>query len=380
MKAKAVLLGVLLAVSFSRAGEAHYPEFSWDTVPVAFHFGKDDGIMTREEAEFVASRSNFICLEKGHGDDRFGSTEAGIEAEATQLKRLNPKMKVLFYWNAFLDYSSYDAHREYRRHPEWWLRTKSGELDRKKGKIMRYDLSNREVRAWWTGVAANAVVNGHCDGVFMDAFPQVTGQANRRLWGDEKYAAIQQGLRDLIQETRRRLGDDKLIVFNGIRSTRHWSMGFDFPLADGAMIEHFGHFASGSKESMLRDILEMERAGKAGRIVILKAWPGFTFTDRRAMSKPLEEKRRIARANLLFPLACFLAGAQEHCYFIYSWGYRMKDGCLEWYPEFDRPLGEPLGGMTREGWELRREYRHASVWVNLESRKARITWKGDAGK
>lgn len=365
-----------LFVSAVQANDARYPEFRWDTVPIAFHFGKSDGLMTKKEADFVASRSNFICLEKGHASNSFGSTEAGIEAEARQLKRLNPKMKVIFYWNTFLDYSMYEAHEEYGKHPEWWLRTQDGELDLKKRRLMRYDLSNAKFRGWWTDVAAEAVIEGSCDGVFMDAFPQVKSQANRNLWGDAKYDAIQQGLVDIVGETRRKIGDDKLIVYNGIRSTPRWSLGFDYlEHADAAMIEHFGYFQSSSKEMMLKDILEMERAGKAGKIVVMKGWAGFTFVDPEAMKKTLEEKRKIARENLTFPLACFLAGAQENCYFIYNWGYRIDNGCLEWYPEFDRPLGEPLGEMVRDGWRLSREYKHASVRVDLESHEAEIRWR-----
>jgi len=48
---------------------------------------------------------------------------------------------------------------------------------------------------------------------------------------------------------------------------------------------------------------------------------------------------------------------------------------LEWYPEFDKPLGNPLGDMVRNGWELSREYAHASVWVDLESKEAEIQWR-----
>jgi hypothetical protein len=299
----ALVASSFLFVSAVQAVDGRYPEFSWDTVPIAFHFGKHGGLMTKEEAEFVTSRSNFICLEKGHASKAFGGTEAGIEAEARQLKKLNPKMKVIFYWNSFLDYSMYQAHEEYGKHPEWWLRTQDGKLDLKKGRLMRYDLSNAEVRDWWTDVAAEAVMNGSSDGVFMDAFPQVTSQANRKLWGDEKFEAIQRGLKDLIRETRRKIGNEKLIVFNGIRSTPKWSAGFDYPEhIDAAMIEHFGYFQSSSKEMMLKDILEMERAGKAGKIVVMKGWSGFTFIDRDAMKKPLEEKRRIAKESLLFPL------------------------------------------------------------------------------
>ena len=352
-----------------------YPEFSWDKVPIAFHFGKRSTLMTAEEAEFVSSRSNFISLEKGHASPQFGSTEVGIEKEAQQLKKLNPKMKVIFYWNTFLDYGMYEAHDEYQKHPEWWLRKLDGELDLKNGKMKRYDLTNPEVRDWWTDVAAKAIVEGSSDGVFMDAFPQVASPANIELWGQEKYNAMQVGLKDIIRETREKIGDDKLIVYNGIRSTPTWSAGFDFPEhTDCAMIEHFGHFNSGTKESMLKDILEMEKWCKAGKIVVMKGWAGFTFIDREAMSKSLEEKREIAKKSITFPLAAFLVGAQENSYFIYNWGYRMENGCLEWYPEFDKPLGEPLGDMVKEGWKLSREFKHASVWVNLDTRDAEIKW------
>ena len=67
------LLSVLVMINFYTNAQnrpkdrsAHYPTFSWETVPVAFHFGKRSALMTPEEARFVASKSNFICLEKGH--------------------------------------------------------------------------------------------------------------------------------------------------------------------------------------------------------------------------------------------------------------------------------------------------------------------------
>jgi hypothetical protein len=152
----------------------YYPGFSWETVPVAFHFGKTASLMTEEEAQFVASHASFICLEKGHASEQFGYTEKGIDRESMQL--------------------------------------------------------------------------------------------------------------------------------------------------------------------------------------------------------PLERKREIAAKNITFPLEAFLVGAQENSYFIYNWGYRMEHGCLEWYPEYEKELGMPLAGAERAGWVLRRDFRHASVWVNLETRQSAINW------
>ena len=74
-------------MSAVQANDARYPEFSWDTVPIAFHFEKGGGLMTKKEAEFVASRSNFICLEKGHASRAFGGFFA------TSPGPLSPKRK-----------------------------------------------------------------------------------------------------------------------------------------------------------------------------------------------------------------------------------------------------------------------------------------------
>jgi cephalosporin-C deacetylase-like acetyl esterase len=113
----------------------HYPKFSWDKVPVGFHFGKQGKLMTADEAKFVASHGSFICLEKAHASRQFKFTEDAIEQEAQQLKKINPDLKVIFYWNTFLDYPMFRAHQNYQRHPDWWLKTTDGTLDKKKGSL-----------------------------------------------------------------------------------------------------------------------------------------------------------------------------------------------------------------------------------------------------
>ena len=369
------LAGLSSLLCFSQNPDA-YPNFSWDKVPVAFHFGKKKNLLTNAEAQFIASKTNFVVLEKAHGFPTYKYSEEAILEDAKKLKTYNKDAKIVFYWNAFLDYPMYKAHNDYEANPQWWLKTKEGELDLKNGKIKRYDLSNNEVREWWVDVAEENISNQDIDGVFFDALIQVLAPSNKRLWGEEKYTAIKQGLKDLIKETRERIGKDKLIVYNGIRSTPTRNTGNNFPEnTDAIMIEHFGHFNSRTKESMLLDILEMEKAGKSGKIVVFKTWPGFAWVDKNAMAKSAKEKRKIAENNIQFPLASFLVGAQEHSYFIYNWGYRLEMGCLEWYPELDKSLGKPLNEMQRNGWELTRKYQHADVWVNLETKEAQINWK-----
>ena len=370
------LIGLFLVQASFSQNDNHFPTFSWDKVPVAFHFGKKGDLLTKKEAKFVASHSNFVVLEKAHGFPKYKYSEESIAADAAVLKKFNKDMKVVFYWNAFLDYSMYKAHNEYQKHPDWWLKTAKGELDLKSDKIKRYDLSNKKLRKWWANIADKNLKNKNIDGVFFDALNQVTSPGNKRLWGVEKYNAIQQGLKDLIKETRCKIGDDKLIVYNGIRSTPLRITGNDFPEnTDAIMIEHFGYFNSRTKESMLSDIQEMEKAGKTGKIVVFKAWPENSWLNKKFMAKSEKVKKKISKEHLNFALASFLAGAQKHSYLIYNWGYRLSMGSLSWYPEFNKPLGKPLNDMQTNGWILTRDYEYASVWVDLENKKAKIDWK-----
>ena len=369
-----ILLNALALIPSALANPG-WPEYSWDTVPVYIHFGDNEGL-TDEEIQFVATHSDFVSLEKGHGAKTHGSTEKGIEHDAVRLKEVNPELKVIYYWNTFLDYPMFAAHEVYASHPEWWLKTLDGSLDKKSGKMKRYDLSNAEVREWWTDEVSKAVNGGSCDGVFADAFPQIASPANIKLWGKQKYDAIQEGLIETLKLTREKIGPENIILYNGIRNTDTLKFGMQYlDYADAATIEHFDQFHSRSKESIALDISNTIEAGKKGKIVVMKAWPGFNFTESEISDIPYEELLAKARENITFPLACFLVAAQPHAYFCYTWGYRENHGSLDWYEEFDKPLGPPKRDAVRNGWEYSRSFEHADVWVDLETKRAEISWR-----
>ena len=48
---------------------------------------------------------------------------------------------------------------------------------------------------------------------------------------------------------------------------------------------------------------------------------------------------------------------------------------FDWYPEFDKPLGAPKGDAKRDGFKYTREFEHASVFVDLKTKTAKIDWK-----
>jgi hypothetical protein len=346
------------------------PRFSWERVPVYAHVGKQSDDFTPEQLGFLAEHFPLISIEKRQAIRTRGSTEAGIAEAARGIKLRNPHAKVLFYLNTFLDIPGYEANQSFPKGGH--LTDLAGKPVMVREQLGTFDLTRADVRGWWSDTAAKAVIDGPCDGIFADALLQVEHPQKRKLLGDAKYIAMNGGLVDMLKEARLKSGDGKLILINGLRGGEGKAF---LPFADGAMIEHFGHFKASGKEAMAEDMAAMRDAALAGKIVCMKAWPGFSWLDKEMMGKTHAELAALARERLAFPLACFLAAAEANCYFCYTWGYGEEHGTFDWYPEFDKPLGEPQGAANRDGWIFRREFAHASVVVNLETKTSRIDWK-----
>jgi hypothetical protein len=375
----------LVLVLVSTAGfaeESHRPPFSWDTVPLYSHFGDPEGL-SDEDVDFIASNYDFIVLEKAHGMAKYGDTEQGTLVDVARIKAANPAATMLYYWNLLLDYPVYAASERRVYDPSWFIHHKDGGLDLKEfgtDGLRRYDLSNPDWRRWWVSHAADMLEQGSMDGVFLDALPQIALKpaGNIEKWGAGKYAAIERGIGETLSDLRQAVGPDKILIYNGIRSVPggwdHGGMKY-LDYSDGAIIEHFNVLASQEPEQIAQDIERMTRAGKAGKVVILKAFPGFLWIDEEAMKMPEAEKLRLAQERITFPLAAFLIVAQEHSYFNYTWGYRAEHGAYAWYPEYDKRLGPPKGDARQDGYEYRREFEYASVYINIETKEATIDWR-----
>jgi hypothetical protein len=346
--------------------------FSWDRVPLNLHFGQRNGDLTDAEIDFIATHSTLIALEKSHGLAAHGSTEAGIAATARRIKQRNPAAKVLFYFNAFINWPGYDAFKTYR--DEWTLRSPTGEIITHPSGTPRPDPSNAAFREWWSEIVAAANRDASLDGVFADALPQALSPGLAKQVGAAKAHAIVQGLREMLALTKRKLGADRLVLVNGLRTTDFREL-LDWEGIDGLMIEHFGAFKTDSPTDIKADLDSLALAAAKGKFVVLKGWPGFNWTDTAMMQRPHAELLQLARERITFPLACFLVAAQPGSHFCYSWGYREEHGMLESYPELERPLGPPQGEATWRGLTATREFAHASVFVDLTTQQARIDWR-----
>ena len=349
-----------------------FSSFCWDRVPVNIHFGKRIGDVTDEEIDFIATHSEFVTLEKSHGIEPHGSTERGIAATSTQLKKRNPRVKVLFYFNTFVNWPGYDAFKTYRS--EWTLRGLDGQVVNHPSGTPRPDPSNADFREWWSEVVVNAIRNGRLDGLFADALPQSRAPSLTKIVGSEKQLAVIDGLQQMLALTKRKLGTDKIILANGIRAGQYLDV-LDWDGIDGVMIEHFDAYNSRMPQDLKADLDSMGIAAKKGKFVVLKGWPDFTEEEKGQGKRSHSEQLRIARERITFPLACFLIGAQPGCHFGYAWGYREADGGLDAYPELERPLGPPKNEATWNGLIATRDYAYASVWIDLQTKQARIDWK-----
>lgn len=346
--------------------------FSWDKVPLNIHFGKRTSDMTDAEIEFVAKHGNLVALEKGHGASAHGSTEAGSVDTARRIKARNPKVKVLFYLNSFINYSGYESYATYR--DEWTLRDTADDKVIKIRDVTRPDPSNPEFREWWSDVVAATMERGPLDGVFVDALPQALSPALAKQVGPAKAKAVVAGLAEMLAMTKRKIGPGRILIANGTRGTNYREI-LDWEGIDGVMIEHFDAINTTEPADLKADLETIALAAAKGKFVSIKGWPGFTFIDKEAMSMPHEKKLRLARERITFPLACFLAAVQPGSVFCYSWGYTHPDGMLESYPELQRPLGPPRADAVWDGFTATREFAHAKIWVDLAAKEARIEWR-----
>jgi hypothetical protein len=351
MKATLTLLTALLLAPFSarilhaedaptpaRNGPAQlFPSFQWERVPVNIHFGKRSE-MTDDEIAFVASHSELVTLEKSHGVEAHGSTEKGTAATAVRLKQRNQRVKVLFYFNAFVNWPGYDAFKTYRS--EWTLRGADGQIAKHPSGTPRPDPSHAEFREWWSETVAQAVKSGNLDGVFADALPQSRSPALAKRLGSEKQQSVVDGLRQMLALTKRKLGNDKIVLANGIRAGQHLDF-LEWEGIDGVMIEHFDAYHSKAPEDLKADLDSMALAAAKGKFVVLKGWPALTAAESQVKGRSRAEQLRLARERITFPLACFLIGAQP------AW----------------------------KGLTATRDFAHASVWIDLANKQARIDWK-----
>ena len=379
------LMATLLSLCFSPARAdavglaSAFPRFSWDKVPVYQMFAHGERLLEDSEVREIASISGFICIEKQHGFKPLGGSDLGTRHEIPRFKAIDPNLKCLFYFNSafaytFVTYSKVFGFGKVDDKFKSFLITDpaTGELAHR-GHQYLFDVLNPEFRKWWADTAGRCVRESGADGLFVD---QMHGFAYLR---PQKRTEVAKAQAELMRMAKTAIGPDRILLLNNAADIPEL-----FAIGDAFMLEHYDPKLL-SKEAMLKDWALLKKISEANKIAVWRI--GVEIEDRTAeggASKPrLSDAVYDARARkqLPFYLAAFLIGAQPYSYFQYGWGWELKTGPLAGFPEFKRPLGKPLGDFTRpdpNGWIFRREFEHASVWLDLNAREGKIEWKSAA--
>lgn len=387
MKAPLFLFLLLSVFSLSLANDK-FPDFSWDKVPYYMHFSKLLDTFTDEEIDFIASRSSFVCIEKSHNFRKTGDMRPSLKLDAERLRAKNPNIKILAYLSLTTDYPFYKI--ELPENSPNWIKKNDEFVTSHHGDFRRFDLSKADIRIRLLELAKELMTTYGCDGIFLDEMG-LSKASRLESWykfSPEHAQAAEQGLHSLMNDIKQ-FGKDnnKIIIFNGIfsrlnkKSKQLEVEGSELlPGMDGAMLEHFNHFASMSPAAIASDIEQIKIIAEQNKIGLVKGMPeSFDWVSPDILKQHTpEELAQIARDELGFTLACFLVAAQKNSYFNYSWGYHIVGkndyGNLKWYEEFDKKLGKPLSDAVVEGFLYKRSFEYCNVWVDLKKHSYEIIW------
>lgn len=363
--------------------KAYYPDFSWDTVPVYMMFADDNRLLEDSEVQKIASETDFICIEKNHGQSTLGDAELGLIHEQKAFKKVKPSITVLAYQNAALAYpfthyikpltpQNIESHPDMKEH--LMIDPETGNYYEMFG-VYGFNVLNPNTREWWSDSAANMVKVSDADGIFID---QMHGF--EWLYPLEERPTVAAGVADMLRMLKSKIGEDKILLAN---NGAHIEAVFD--IADAFMFEHYNRQQTHTPENLYQDWQLMKKIADAGKMCIYrigaKPEPGHALEkDGRAdwIGPNAPAWEALSKEQLPFYLAVYLIGAQPYSYFQYGWGWTLTTGPLVDYPALQKPLGPPLGEYQRESeesWIFTRSFEHADVWVDLETRESRIDWK-----
>ncbi|WP_231617505.1 putative glycoside hydrolase [Novipirellula aureliae] len=354
-----------------------FPEFSWETTPMYYHFGDIDRVLKPEEVKFISERTGFICIEKSHGFKMLGDAVLGAKHEADAFHEMKPDTKVLYYFNSLIAWPFTQFNKEFTpagiaKNPdlkEFLIRnSRTGELqfmENRNGADVAYSFNalNPEFRTWWIDSVMKGLEISDCDGVFIDRMNVAgrPGDAKEKVKG-EMMAAL-----------RERLGPDKILLGNNAADNEEV-----FSSCDAFMFEH-AKPEKITKENILKEWGDLLRVAKAGKISVYRfGVKGGSRPAAGVEETPTEKMARWSREQFEFYQACYLIGAQPYSYFQFNWGWNLSDGNLVDYPGILKRLGPPKDAykrVTPDGWEFTREFEHASIWVDTDKRTAKITWR-----
>jgi hypothetical protein len=375
----------LPAHAAERAATFRLPPFSWDRVPQYMHIRKATNF-TEDEIKYLATFP-LVTFEKTTGSQTFQSTEDGTLAAAKAVKEINPSTKILYYRNVIVHWNTYKANAEIEKIPGAFLVGSNGKTNLVRGMNEAYDLTNPQVREWWIRHAKQMCADPLIDGLFLDAIDKVLKISYlKRDIGEKKKAALVEGYKTMMTETRQAIGPDKIMLANVLRVGIPDSGLEAIKQFDGSYIENFE--GTGDKEAkkkyLATGIEAFQKAAREGFMIAFTAGLSEMKTEDGELNpENMDEIRKGLGKNedyskrFNYLLAMFLVCAEKHSYFLAHDSYVASKKNKVWMKrpaEFDRPLGPPKGPAVQDGYIYTREFAHAKVRLDIENEVGQIEW------
>lgn len=384
----ATILGgaVALAAEPVPAGDPRFPDFSWDTLPLYMHVRKATAF-SDEELDYLASFP-LVTLEKTTGQQSSGSTDAGTLVAAQAIKERSPHTKVLFYRNVLVHYGGYSFDDRLSRIPHPFLIDKQGHTRLVRNVSEAYDLANPQVVDWWVDTALGVCRHEAIDGLFLDGNVKALTPYLARQLPPGKKEAVTAGYRDMIRRIRAGVSKSDLLIANIIRASYFPDAGLGYlePF-DGSYIEGFDVVVGKMTEADLvaKGIEAVQLAARDGKIIAMTLGLGESAADATKIDDTRTRVGELAEMNerVNYLIGLFLVCAERYSYLYIHDGYSAevrRGECqskvwLKRFPQYDKPLGAPLGPATREGFVYKRRFEHVDVMVDLERKQATLEWR-----
>ncbi|MBW3553426.1 MAG: putative glycoside hydrolase family 15 protein [Gemmatimonadetes bacterium] len=327
---------------------------------------------TDSELQTIADDYDFVVIAAFHcGGVRSCHAEA-----ARRLKALDPDITVLAYMNGFIrefpGVNELELYGQETWDDGWWLRHQStGEVIEVAGGRGGFkDLTDPELRRWMIGIVEGWLEEGPFDGVAFDRLQGIPLDAS--VWlervGSAKGAAVNGAIVDLLRETKAALGEERLVVYNGLKDAQSTFTGRLFTdgvdAVDGVANEYFCYHKDRGfemppgltlEETVIRDVEAHAWAAGTGTAVL--AHVSYQTNDLSHAEK--DHINRLCYGS-------FLLGHRPG-YTSYKFGFLTGVRLLtESAAEQALDFGDPLGAMQARGGGLyTRELADGGVAVNL---------------
>jgi len=345
------------------------PPFSWDRVPVFAETSNVTGRFDPAALQVLAKFPVFVA-EKGYDYPAAGYAEDKLTVLAAQLRKLNPDIFLVFYYNANLIMSDYRMAALAAEHaPRWWLRNSSGvpflaSVDAGAGSrppfpysqgLHCFDHTVPEVRDMWVQECLNMTGGGGFDSCMVDRWTRTPFKGHTAGYSPKA-----------IDTWRAAMNKSEAMLVKRARAAGIWLVGEGDEVDAHSDPGYGGGCKPNPKKKRAADaqLVDQMRLAANGQGLLASYQPGSAGQDFESQ------------------LASFLIGAGTRHYFgagAWTCNATEREG-VTWHAEYDKPLGAPLGlGQLGKDGIWRRSFASGTtVTFDRASGLGKIKWADDA--